>query len=503
MLEQGEVLADDLLPKLADELHNRFGKAAEDASDNAQAAFNRFSNAWLKLKEDLAKSGILDGLVDNADELSDIMTDPNFQAGMVAIGNAIGDILTATAEGIGALGSFVDKFAELNEEVRDFYQAQAGQPFLGRDTGYGQGNPNADPQNLTTNAWDDWQRDQGPTDDMIMASERARRNALKMPSHTMPEMTVTGSTPQGSQDQPDPNWLTQQELLQRNYKGYEDFKDRLAKRGSGMSDTSVFDEHRKAVQKYEDQIKQLQMTETEYLDYTRQKALDAAKDKYSGDQLEQLQAKINKYYDLQKQQAGETFDYLDAMSRRAAERMQDNFSNFFYDAFTGELDSVGDYFNSFARSMLRTWTDMQAKMLAKNMFGKSMNFSGGWVGSTFDWISTNIFHDGGTVGRDIVPQQPMPASMFDNAPRLHNGLAADEYPAILQRGETVVPKGESKSDAPDVHVNVINHTGQQAEAEQQQPKWDGEKWVLNIVLDAANRNKNGFGRGLRGALNKA
>jgi hypothetical protein len=31
--------------------------------------------------------------------------------------------------------------------------------------------------------------------------------------------------------------------------------------------------------------------------------------------------------------------------------------------------------------------------------------------------------------------------IFDRAPRLHGGLARDEFPAILQKGETVIPKG--------------------------------------------------------------
>ena len=35
------------------------------------------------------------------------------------------------------------------------------------------------------------------------------------------------------------------------------------------------------------------------------------------------------------------------------------------------------------------------------------------------------------------------SSLFDNAPRLHNGLMPDEFPAILQRGERVIPKNQT------------------------------------------------------------
>jgi hypothetical protein len=34
------------------------------------------------------------------------------------------------------------------------------------------------------------------------------------------------------------------------------------------------------------------------------------------------------------------------------------------------------------------------------------------------------------------------AAAFLGAPRLHNGLRSDEVPAILQKGEQVIPKNE-------------------------------------------------------------
>ncbi|MHC1701488.1 MAG: tape measure protein [Humidesulfovibrio sp.] len=58
MLEQGQVLADDLLPKLADVLHNKYGKAAEEAakaSDAGAQAVNSMSTEW-----ELFKAGFMD-----------------------------------------------------------------------------------------------------------------------------------------------------------------------------------------------------------------------------------------------------------------------------------------------------------------------------------------------------------------------------------------------------------------------------------------------------------
>lgn len=60
MLEQGQVVAEDFLPKFAAELHKTFGKSAEDASTRGQAAIqklnNRFSLLTATVGQDLVKA---------------------------------------------------------------------------------------------------------------------------------------------------------------------------------------------------------------------------------------------------------------------------------------------------------------------------------------------------------------------------------------------------------------------------------------------------------------
>ncbi|CAK0772901.1 hypothetical protein CCP3SC15_4680004 [Gammaproteobacteria bacterium] len=62
-------------------------------------------------------------------------------------------------------------------------------------------------------------------------------------------------------------------------------------------------------------------------------------------------------------------------------------------------------------------------------------------------------HSGGMVGRTSFPHREMPAWMIATAPRLHNGLAADEFPAVLQRGERVIAKGKS-ANTNNITINV-------------------------------------------------
>ncbi len=62
MLSNGEVIAADMLPKLADELNRTFGPEVETAAQSSAASFARFSNAITELKVQIGNSGIVDGL---------------------------------------------------------------------------------------------------------------------------------------------------------------------------------------------------------------------------------------------------------------------------------------------------------------------------------------------------------------------------------------------------------------------------------------------------------
>jgi TP901 family phage tail tape measure protein len=63
----------------------------------------------------------------------------------------------------------------------------------------------------------------------------------------------------------------------------------------------------------------------------------------------------------------------------------------------------------------------------------------GFIGSLFG----GIFHGGGVVGQGGTPAL-LPAGLFTHAPRYHSGLKGNEFPAILQRGESVLTKDQSR-----------------------------------------------------------
>jgi hypothetical protein len=55
----------------------------------------------------------------------------------------------------------------------------------------------------------------------------------------------------------------------------------------------------------------------------------------------------------------------------------------------------------------------------------------------------------------------MPAALWSEAPRLHNGLGPDEYPAILQRGEGVLSRdqmraaGERRNEPVNLNLTIV------------------------------------------------
>jgi tape measure domain-containing protein len=55
MMDNGELYADDFLPRFAKALHSQFGEAAKNASNNAQSAIFDFQNSWLKLQASIGE----------------------------------------------------------------------------------------------------------------------------------------------------------------------------------------------------------------------------------------------------------------------------------------------------------------------------------------------------------------------------------------------------------------------------------------------------------------
>ena len=109
MLKMGQLTAEDLLPKFAEELHKTFGPEVPEAAESAQAAFARFGNAVFDLQQTFATSGLLDTLANTATFLSQIA-------------GSIGDAITTTLE---------ERKLELIKDIAKEEQKLATRRFFG------------------------------------------------------------------------------------------------------------------------------------------------------------------------------------------------------------------------------------------------------------------------------------------------------------------------------------------------------------------------------------
>lgn len=133
------------------------------------------------------------------------------------------------------------------------------------------------------------------------------------------------------------------------------------------------------------------------------------------------------------------------------------------DAFTNaefSVESFGKIAQSVAKDILQAYIrqNITGPLVGSLNSAISGGGSGGGMGGFFSSILSSFFHEGGTVGDGAAPTRMMPAALFATAPRFHNGLQPDEFPAILQKGETVLPRGTSAVQPQPVEVQVINVT---------------------------------------------
>lgn len=118
------------------------------------------------------------------------------------------------------------------------------------------------------------------------------------------------------------------------------------------------------------------------------------------------------------------------MFQDAYSGMQQSFSGFFSGVMNGQssiLDTWLNFVNSMRNAFIQAVADMMAKWLMFKIAGIGGSFFGGFFG-------------GGAPAPTTDPFAPV------NAPLFHSGgLASDEMPAILQKGERVLSKDQNKN----------------------------------------------------------
>lgn len=92
MLERGEVLAEDLLPKLAKVLREKYADELEAAMSSSVAEMERLQTTIFKIQSTIAEAGFLDGVTESIRDLNELLKSPGAEAAAVELGQALGVI---------------------------------------------------------------------------------------------------------------------------------------------------------------------------------------------------------------------------------------------------------------------------------------------------------------------------------------------------------------------------------------------------------------------------
>ncbi len=129
---------------------------------------------------------------------------------------------------------------------------------------------------------------------------------------------------------------------------------------------------------------------------------------------------------------------------KAAREIQSAFTDFLFDPVSDGMDGM---LAKFAITLHQMASEALAAQLAEKMFGDygKTGKMGGWVGGLINEVFQ--FHDGGIVGHGGTSRTINPLA-FASAPRYHSGgivgLKPLEMPAILQKGEEVLPRSDPR-----------------------------------------------------------
>jgi len=221
-----------------------------------------------------------------------------------------------------------------------------------------------------------------------------------------------------------------------------------------------------------DKIKEVWINHYEYLGQ-----LNAA---YDDEKIKAESESLKKMTDTVREGFGEMEALVGGWARSAGDATAD----FFVDAESGFSDMI----KAWAKELI-SFSIYQAAF--KPIFGAIGNYISGGVsgGTTSLGMFADQYHRGGIVGAATNSRMVDPG-VFLNAPRLHKGLMADEFPAILQKGETVIPKNQAaKESMPDI-INIYNYSGQPT-AQKQSQNPGGQRQVDIMIGSAFSGGKPG------------
>lgn len=467
MLERGDVTAYRLLPALARELEKAFGPEASRAATSLNSEFNRMGNAWTNFKSTLMSSGV---------------------------GEFFKDILGTTTKILNNASEIVSDTAPKLPQRRPVTQAQRDAIAAAEAE-----------QAIIDAANQPLNRAQAAT----MAKHR-RQAATQQPATA----AANGVDPLKIASEEWAAAAQNREALNKQveegnalYKIYEAERQSQIKSREAQTRAAIDLEWELAVQNKKALEKQIADGNELYMKQQAQRRKFMAESRVRTGVG--FRSGIDDYFRQQNGTAGireagkeagvsqEEIDKIEAATIRmerfraigtgTAQAINDGFGSFTDEMIRG-TENIGRAFTNMTAGILRDIAMITARqMIATPLAGALSSFIGSAAGGLFNFggraagastggsfsstlgpapsASIGQFHIGGIVGQSPGVTRVMPSVIFHNAPRFHSGLRHDEFPAILQKGEEVIPKnmvgrgGASVVMPITVNVNASDSSG--------------------------------------------
>lgn len=420
MLGNGEVLAADLLPRLAQELSNTFGAQAEAKAQGLAAEINRFRTAVFELMS----SGNMEGLSSAVRDFTSLISDPNFQQ---SFGNLLSGI-TKLAEYSGkSAASFADFGVWVGESVA---RLQGYEDAADRVVSLQEELSNAEYRLSRAR--------KGTNTDALKERIELLKSEIKIYKElsdvapvTQPDMSITSSVTYspivnpakadlgdvikiGGQEQ-----ITQVDLIKQRYDELFGIAERLNQ------------ELRTPVEIYNDEIELLNE-----LKNTRIEGSDESLLSY-----ENYVRGVQAAQDRLEQATQETTDEITTFWTKAAENIQDELADNLFDFMQGQFDFTAD---GFKRMIDRMVADALAAELGEALFGavgaNGKNSGGGLVDKGIGFLSNLFSFDGGGYTGDSSRS---------------GGLdGKGGFLAMMHPKETVIDHTKGQSNSVNVTINV-------------------------------------------------
>ncbi|MFW6001808.1 MAG: phage tail tape measure C-terminal domain-containing protein, partial [archaeon] len=148
-----------------------------------------------------------------------------------------------------------------------------------------------------------------------------------------------------------------------------------------------------------------------------------------------------------------------------------------FNNFSGKFEGVLSGFTGTFSKVIGSFGDV-AKSLVSNIGGAISGAVSGTKG-----VLSSFFHSGGTVGKTKVPIKILDEDIFKGAKRFHDGLMPNEFPAILEKGETVIPKDTKFGGLQNVKVEMMNDTSMGLNVRDAQISHENGEAKIKVWLD--------------------